>query len=117
MPGSASQSIRSHLSDPTVRVKDFDGLAPDGTPYYIFTSLVAGGTLSPSGLTGSRTLAFLNPAHVQFTYDLVFLGQLNRNPIITTTPVIEALAGRPYVYAVGATDPDGDPVTFSLVTS
>src|SRR5262249_52278819 len=104
----------TNLSDPNVRVKDPDGLTPDGIPYYDFSKLVAGRTVHPSEVTGSRTVAFSDPQRIPFTYDLVFLGRLNQAPAITTVPVVEAFAGRPYAYAVGATDPDGDPLTFSL---
>src|SRR5262249_18417130 len=33
----------------------------------------------------------------------------------TTVPETEALVGHPYSYTAGATDPDGDSLTFSLV--
>jgi RHS repeat-associated protein len=104
----------TNISDPTIRVRDAAGLTPDGIPYYDFTSLVADGTLAPGEVSGSRSLAFYDPNRVQFTYDLVFLGKLNRAPAITTVPDVEAIAGQPYVYNVGASDPDGDPLTFSL---
>ncbi len=103
-----------NISDPSVRVRDADGTTPDGLPYYDFSALVAGGTLAPGGLTGRRPIAFFNPNHVQFTYELVFLGQINRAPAITTVPDVEALAGRPYAYDVDAADPDGDPLTYRL---
>jgi RHS repeat-associated protein len=107
----------THISDPSVRVRDADGLSPDGVPYYDFSNLVAGGTLLPGAVTGARSLAFYNPQGVRFSYDLVILAKPNRAPAITTVPDVEALAGRPYVYAAAATDPDGDPVTFSLTTT
>ena len=67
-------------------------------------------------VTGERTIAFYDPNHVQFTYDLVLLGQLNRAPSITTVPVVEAYVGRDYRYDADAADPDDDTVTFSLQT-
>ncbi|AFY47866.1 RHS repeat-associated core domain protein [Nostoc sp. PCC 7524] len=39
---------------------------------------------------------------------------INQDPIITSTPIIEAVVGQPYEYLVRANDPDGDPLTFSL---
>ena len=68
----------TNLSDPSVRVRNADGVTPDGIPYYDFTSLVAGSTLEPGAVTSERTIAFYDPSRVQFTYDLVLLGQLNR---------------------------------------
>ena len=39
---------------------------------------------------------------------------VNRAPVFTTQPVVSALLGAPYAYQLGATDPDGDTVTFAL---
>ncbi|BAZ50329.1 YD repeat protein [Nostoc sp. NIES-4103] len=39
---------------------------------------------------------------------------INQDPIITSTPIIEAVVGQPYEYLVRANDPDGDPLNFSL---
>ncbi|UZR30904.1 Ig-like domain-containing protein [Methylococcus mesophilus] len=42
---------------------------------------------------------------------------VNHDPVITSTPgVTEAVMGEAYSYQVTATDPDGDPLTFSLAT-
>jgi RHS repeat-associated protein len=38
----------------------------------------------------------------------------NQNPIITSTPRLEAVIGQPYEYPVQAKDPNGDPLTFGL---
>ena len=104
----------AHISDPSVRLLNADGLSPDSIPYFDFTTTVINGTLNPQQSTLNRSLAFYNPNKVQFTYDLVVLGVLNRAPVITSVPVVDAVAGRPYAYAVQATDPDGDTLTFSL---
>lgn len=107
----------TNISDPSVRVREPDGLTLAGMPYYDFTHLVAAGTLAPSQQTDLRTIAFHNPNRIQFTYDLVFFGHLNQAPVITTIPQIEALAGRPYQYDADALDPDGDATSFSLVSA
>lgn len=107
----------TNISDPRVMVHDPVGLTPDGIPYFDFTSLVPGGRLEPNQDTGTATLSFFDPERVQFTYDLVFFGMLNRAPAITSVPDVEALADRSYSYDVEATDPDGDPVTYSLVNA
>jgi SdrD B-like domain/Putative Ig domain len=49
-----------------------------------------------------------------------YLFGLDRPPHFTTTPVTQASASikqlsRPYVYNAGASDPDGDPLTFTLL--
>ena len=105
----------TNISKPSVRVREPDGVTPEGIPYFDYTDLVADGTLHPGESTGQRVLSFFNPERVQFTYDLVFFGQLNQAPAITTVPNIEALVGRPYRYDVDAVDPDEDPVSFTLL--
>ncbi|MBV9124301.1 MAG: cadherin-like domain-containing protein, partial [Planctomycetes bacterium] len=105
----------NHLSDPTVHVVNADGTTPDGLPYFDFSGGISGGRLDPGGITGTRTLAFLNPNQVQFTFDLEVLSQLNRPPAFTSKPQTEAIPGVPYVYQATAADPDGDPLTFSVV--
>src|SRR5208337_3689622 len=64
-----------------------------------------------------QSLEFLDPNRVQFTYDLVFLGQLNQPPYITSVPVVDAIVGRTYSYAATATDAESNPLTFSLTTA
>src|SRR5262249_33778388 len=66
--------------------------------------------------TGTRSLQFFDPGKVQFTYDLVVLGQLNRPPAFTSAPKTEALVGHTYTYQAMATDPDADRLTFSLLS-
>ncbi len=39
----------------------------------------------------------------------------NSAPLITTTANTQAVVGQTYEYFIGATDPDGDPVTFQLL--
>jgi RHS repeat-associated protein len=106
----------SHLSDPSVRVVNADGTTPDGLPYLDFSGGVSGGLLAPGAVTGTRRLSFYNPNRVPFTYDLVVLGALNQAPAFTTAPKTEAIPGVPYVYLAAATDPDGDPLHFTLLT-
>ncbi|MCI0535158.1 MAG: putative Ig domain-containing protein, partial [Verrucomicrobiales bacterium] len=115
-----------NLSDPSVRVLNADGLTSEGLPYFDFSALIPspGGegqgegdhSLNPQQSTLSRTLTFSNPNRTPFTYELTVLSQLNRAPAFTSTPVIEALVGKPYSYTVTATDPDRDALAFALVT-
>ncbi|SIN91632.1 Putative Ig domain-containing protein [Singulisphaera sp. GP187] len=118
-----------HISNPLVRVRDYDGVLPDGTYYYDFSKLVAGRTIEPGQTTNNGVLAFFDPQQVPFTYDLVFLAPVNRPPSFTSVPVVETAAHYwyeynsdfgspsvlPYQYTARATDPDGDPVTYTLL--
>ena len=106
-----------NISDPTVKALNPAGTLDDGTPYYDFTGLVSGGgkRLEPNAATGQLDLAFSVPERKRFTYDLVFLGVLNRPPAFTTVPALEANPTRPYAYDSNADDPDGDALRYSLV--
>jgi streptogramin lyase len=106
----------AHLSDPSVQVRGTDGVTPDGIPYYDFSSLVAGGSLAPGQTTGARTLQFFNPHQKPFTYDLVFLAELNQSPVFTSQPNTEAIPGVPYAYQATTSDADHDTPTYSLLT-
>lgn len=104
----------SRLSDPSVFVRNPDGYTPEGLPYYDFSYLVADSKFDPSEVTGDRSLVFYNPNSVQFTYELVVLAQLNQAPKITSQPVAEVVAGKPYTYQVKATDPNQDVLSYAL---
>ncbi len=106
------------ISDPSVRVRNFDGVTgPDSVPYYDFSDLVAGGVLEPGQQSGQRSLVFFNPNRVRFTYELVFITKVNGPPVITSVPDPEAVVDQPYSYDVEAIDPDGDVLTFSLLVA
>lgn len=104
----------THISNPLVRLRNIDGLTPDGIPYIDFSRMITSKTILPGASTDSLDLSFFNPGAASFTYDLVFLGHLNQVPTITSQADVEALIGREYRYAVQATDPEDDRLTYSL---
>ena len=106
-----------NLSDPSVAVLGFDGLTPDGLPYFDYSKFVADGTLSPGEQSDFPSISFHNPNRVQFDYDLVFYSQLNTPPEITSIPDIEALSGKQYVYPLTAIDEDNDTLKYRLTES
>jgi RHS repeat-associated protein len=107
----------TNISDPTVRLRGATGTTPDGIPYFDISSLVTGRILRPGDSSGLQTISFLVPDRARFTYDLVFFAGLNQAPRFTTVPDVEAISGHPYAYDVSAADPDGDALTFSLVSA
>lgn len=109
-------AVVTRLSDPAVRIRDFDGLTPDGLPYYLISGPEAS-RLTLGDTSASRRIAFFNPTGGQFSYDLVLFGQLNRAPKFTSTPKVEALVGRSYVAAAAAADLDGDALAYSLLAA
>ncbi|MEI7462648.1 MAG: hypothetical protein WCK15_24875, partial [Pirellula sp.] len=58
-----------NISDPTVSVIGFDGLTPDGIPFFDYSQYVPGGTLAPGATTGSPAIAFHNPKSIRFEYE------------------------------------------------
>ncbi len=104
----------TNLSNPSVRVRGFDGRNPEGIPYFDYSDTFTDGRLNPGESSGDRQVRFYNPNGVQFDYDLVFLGGLNQSPRIVSAPRIEAIAGQTYRYDVDATDADQDVLTYSL---
>lgn len=105
----------TNLSDPTVLVRDADGVTPDGIPYYDFTGLVTGGSLNPRGQTGFLSANFYNPSETQFDYELVFFAKLNDPPEFTSLPATEADLESQYRYDAEAVDPTGEQVSFELL--
>jgi hypothetical protein len=105
-----------NISDPTVLARDFDGVLPDGTPYYDFSKLVAQSLFLPGTSTGIETITFFNPLQARFTYDLVLLGDVNDAPEFTSLPVVETFAGDQYSYQTSAVDPEQNPLTYTLIS-
>ncbi len=104
-----------NISNPQVRPVQAAGYAPDGTPYFDYSRLVAGGISHPGDTTGVGTLAFIDPDRTPFTYSLTFLGELDHPPSFTSVPVVSTPAGRSYEYDASATDPDSDPLNYTLI--
>ena len=107
----------THLSDPSLRLLLPDGVSSDGIPYYDFSTAVSQSRLETQQITSNRTLAFYNPNHVQFSYDVVVLSQLNQAPMFVTTPSLEAIVGRDYSYDPLAKDPDDDVLSYAVVSA
>src|SRR5262249_29588511 len=97
--------------------RNYDGLTPDGTPYYDFSSVTGGLSLAPGASTGAKTLAFYDPDGAQITYQLVFVARLTSPPEFTSEPVVTAAAGRTYHYTAVAIDTNGDAIAYSLITA
>lgn len=105
----------TRISDPSVRPSAGEGVSADGTVYFDFSGALSTPFLEPGQSTAFGTLAFANPNRVQFSYELVVMGQRNEAPVMTSKPPLEAFAGRPYRYAAAAFDSDGDRLSFELL--
>ena len=105
-----------NISNPNVALLNPDGFLPDGTPFVSFESSIDG-ALVPNEASRSVEVSFFNPTFNQFTYDLVFLGKLNRDPHINSLPRLEAISGTDYRYRVSGRDFDDDQIHFGLLQS
>ncbi len=108
---------RTGLPIPSISARQTAGMTAAGIPYYNLTEQVPNDSLKQNEITGFVDAVFHNPGRVPFTYDLVFLAKLNEPPAFSSVPVLHAYLGRPYSYDAEAVDPDGDPLTYSLVTA
>ena len=108
--------VLKNFSDPSVRVRNADGMTPNGDPFFDFSTLLARGTLSPAESSASRNVTFYNPNQSQFTYDTAVLGELNQAPSFISEPDVEALVDRGYTYMAKANDLDGDRLSFSILS-
>lgn len=110
---------------------DVDATDPDGDPLtYFLDTFPAGMTIDENAglVSWIPTVDQLGPNPVilrvedgrggtatqSFTINVLIV---NHPPVITSVPDTTAIAGEQYEYDVEATDPDGDTVTYSLMTS
>ena len=59
--------------------------------------------------------SFLDPRGIHFNYRLIVLAHPNLLPVFTTVPVVKTTAGKPYIYAASAFDPEGNTLHFALL--
>ena len=109
---------------------DADAVDPEGTPLRFFLSNAPNGafvnpvsgiiqwepSLDQRGTQQDFTLEVEDGGGLRTSqsWTVTVSDQVNRAPIITSSPESEAYPGVEYVYVVLATDPDGDSMTFSL---
>ena len=67
-----------------------------------------------NGICDAPKTFYFNQDNFPFTDQY---GWINKWPIFTSTPVINATNGQLYTYDADAVDPDNDPVTYTLVQS
>ncbi|MCA9170534.1 MAG: tandem-95 repeat protein, partial [Planctomycetales bacterium] len=77
-----------------------------------------GQILSAGASSTPFTVIVSDPDGVRLTAQPQVLATLppNHPPQFTTTPIVEATVGQAYEYPLTATDPDGDPLRYYLIT-
>lgn len=91
-------------------------VAPHGMAIDPFEGLIR--WIPNVGQRGSREVVVraTDPQGAATTQSFVVDVQgINRPPMVLSTPSTYTAVGQPYYYAVAATDPDADPISFSLV--
>ena len=94
---------------------DAAGTTPDGTPYLSFRSAIPAGGLGPNGRSRPIRVVIDNPERHRFSMETaVYVGAPNRPPVFPAIAPITIHPGDRKEIVLGASDPDGDPVTYSL---
>ncbi|MEM6468700.1 MAG: putative Ig domain-containing protein [Planctomycetota bacterium] len=105
------------ISIASVSVIDPDGYFDDGTPYIDLSDHVVDGWLSPGDISETPITVFANPDRMPFSYDIAFYSDVNAAPTFNTLPSVEAFAGQPYEYIFDAADPEGEALSFLLLSA
>ncbi len=107
--------VLQNVSDIDVRSLRPDGLTPEGQPYYQIP--IGGQRLASQQASPSRAIGFLNPSGERFDYQFQILAPRNDAPSgFTTTPISSIEAGDLFSYTANANDPNGDELTYSILS-
>ncbi len=81
-------------------------------------NLPPGGRLLPGQSTIGRTVAIVTPdrKRVDFAIGVLGASELNSAPVLDTDPPLQATVAEEWRYALSATDPDGHPVFYVLLS-
>ena len=92
-----------------------DGLTSDGSPYFRID--LADTAIEPGESSLSRQIGFLSTANERFDFEVQILAATNSAPDrFLSSPLTSIEAGDTYVYAAKAVDPDGDTVSYSIIS-
>jgi RHS repeat-associated protein len=109
--------VIKNIDQPLVSVSQPEDYTPQGWPYFDVSSQAFSGptdTWNCGESTSQFQLAFYNPLRLQFDYDLQVLGHLNEAPAFVSSPNLEVVAGKNYIYPAAAVDPEADGLTYAL---
>ncbi|MEM7474531.1 MAG: putative Ig domain-containing protein [Planctomycetota bacterium] len=101
----------------TVELSNPDTISNAGETLVLFDSEVASSGLNPGATTATTPLEFANQERTRFAPDFTILASANRAPSFTSIPRFEAVLGNLYDYQAQASDPDGQALSFELLTA
>ena len=107
--------VFENFGDPSLSLVNPHGFTPAGKPYIAFTDPAIQQNLAPGATSAMQVLMFHNPQQVPVTFTHRFLAPGNQAPYFTSTPGVTAVANSSYDYQATAIDPDGDPVSYTLL--
>jgi len=73
--------------------------------------------LAAGETSGINAVAIGNPNRVPFEFDLGVSSRVNEPPMFSTVPIISAKVGEAYQYDADASDPENNPLSFSLAAA
>lgn len=105
--------VIQEFTEASVSLTNLDGYTAAGDPYVTFD--VPGGSLAPGECSQNEPLAFATPEELAVDFEFRILGPRNDLPVFTSIPPVTVAVGSSLSYSVTAFDPEGEPLTFSLV--
>jgi RHS repeat-associated protein len=98
-----------------VQLQNPSGTDASGQPYVSFTSAIPAGGLGTGSLSDPIEVVFSDPSQLRFALTPQILsGGPDHAPVFTAVGPLSVMPGGHLAVTLQATDPDGDPVHFSL---
>ena len=127
-PAAAANGPYQGLVNQSVTLSSAGSTDPDGDPLSFAWTFGDGSTSTDPNPThsyataGTFTVTLLvsdgrGGSSTASTSATIAAAPVNHDPVITSQPVLTAVAGQPYVYQVMAVDEDGDALAYALETS
>ena len=117
--GNGALALFDGFNPTSVAVNDADGSLPgaDGNGYFVLDAEIPTDGLRSGQTSAASSIHFSNPNRARFDFDAQVLTQQNAAPVFDSIPVVIATANAAYSYAANAVDPNGQAVTYSLLTA
>ena len=88
-----------------------------GTDYFVLDSELPGGNLESGETTTATHISISNPDRARFDFSAFVLVEGNLAPVFASAPEVVTSAGSVYQYSAVANDPNGQDVSYSLVSA
>lgn len=102
-------------ADSTAALMNPDGFTPDGLPYLNLSTLAPDG-VTPGETIAARAIQFRISSQERFDYTIQLLSGFNQPPVLTAIDNSEILVGKSSSWQLQGSDPDGDELTYKLIS-